>query len=58
MALGNNRLSDFEPLTARYDLLIAAHSVGADVIQAFRQRSDFGGLVFVQGGGPGVIARM
>jgi len=39
MALGDNRLSEFEPLTQRYDLLIASHSVGADVIAAFRQRN-------------------
>jgi len=39
MALGDNRLSDFERLTQRYDLLIVSHSVGADVIAAFRQRN-------------------
>ena len=45
MALGDNNLSDFEPLAGRYDLLIASHSVGADVIRAFRQRNP-GALVF------------
>ena len=45
MALGDNSLSDFEPLTARDDLLIASNSVGADVIGAFRQRNP-GVLVF------------
>jgi pectate lyase len=45
MALGDNNLSDFEPLVERYDLLIASHSVGADVIGAFRQRNP-GALVF------------
>jgi len=45
MALGDNKLSDFSPLAQRYDLLIASHSVGADVIRAFRQRNP-GALVF------------
>ena len=45
MALGDNTLSDFEPLVGHYDLLIASHSVGADVIQAFRQRNP-GSAVF------------
>jgi len=45
MALGDNKLSDFEPLVQRYDLLIASHSVGTDVIQAFRQRNP-GALAF------------
>jgi hypothetical protein len=39
MALGDNKLTDFEPLVGRYDLLVASHSVGADVIAAFRQRN-------------------
>jgi len=39
MALGDNSLRDFEPLVRRYDLLIASHSVGAEVLRAFRQRN-------------------
>jgi len=39
MALGDNRLDDFEPLAHRYDLMIASHSVGANVIRAFRDRN-------------------
>jgi pectate lyase len=39
MALGENELSDFEPLGRRYDLLIASHSVGPVVLQAFRRRN-------------------
>lgn len=39
MALGDNRLSDLEPLAGRYDLMIASHSVGADMIEAFRGRN-------------------
>lgn len=39
LALGDNRLSDYEQLTQRHDLLIASHLVSADLISAFRQRN-------------------
>jgi hypothetical protein len=45
MALGDNNLSDLEPLVGHYDLLIASHSVGTDVLSAFRQRNP-GAAVF------------
>lgn len=45
MALGDNDLRDLEPLTKHYDLLIASHSVGSDVLEAFRQRNP-GAAVF------------
>lgn len=39
MALGDNRLSDFQRLECSFDLMIASHSVGAEVIDAFRERN-------------------
>lgn len=45
MALGDNRLDDFQQLEHSFDLMIASHSVGTDVIDAFRTRNP-GALVF------------
>jgi hypothetical protein len=39
IALEDNDLSDCEPVAEHYDLVIASHIVGTDVLQAFRQRS-------------------
>ncbi|NDK13761.1 MAG: hypothetical protein COY42_33470 [Armatimonadetes bacterium CG_4_10_14_0_8_um_filter_66_14] len=39
MALGDNSLGDLALLSHRYDLMIASHSVGKDVLDAFRQRN-------------------
>jgi hypothetical protein len=44
MALGDNSLGDLENLAQRYDLMVVCHSVGRDVIEAFR-RANPGALV-------------
>jgi hypothetical protein len=39
MALGDNALKDLAPVSGRYDLMIASHSVGEDLIDTFRRRN-------------------
>ena len=42
MALGDNNAGDLALLSQRYDLMIASHCVGRDVIDAFRKRAPDG----------------